>query len=290
MVSETPNRETSFVDRRRFVTSTPTSTPDSAPDESTQSTSGVEVAYKTTTVQCVRGMEARTIAKMQAEGWELVGQQTHLVRSKITFRRPKKPVQRWVWAAAGAGALALVAIIVTGTVLERSPRDEASSAPPTPTTTTPVEPTEDPSASPSATATSTPVAPAAPSTLTVENSPALASLLAGSDSDWDAFARFASENRGATLSFDAHIVAIAPYEGYETRFNILILNGDFAGGAASGPPFQFRDVGIVDLGLSGSNVPDSLTVGLPLRVTAKLQSYNSDQGIILLDPVTTTVR
>ncbi len=273
------------------MTTTPQSVPDGAPDEATQASRGVEVPYKTTTVSCVRGMEARTITKMQAEGWELVDQKTHLVRSEITFRRPKRPVRWWVWAASGAGALALIAIIVTGTVLERSSADEADPAPPTPTATAPGEPSEDPAPSPSETpTTSTTAAPAEPSTLTVENSPELAALLAGSDSDWDAFARFASENRGATISFDAHIVAIAPYEGYETRFNILILNGDFAGGAASGPPFQFRDVGIADLGLSGSNIPDSLTVGLPLRVTAKLESYNSDQGIILLDPVSTTVR
>jgi hypothetical protein len=46
------------------------------------------------TVQSIRGMEARTKAKWERDGWELVEQaDPSMLRTKLTFRRPKKSIR-----------------------------------------------------------------------------------------------------------------------------------------------------------------------------------------------------
>ena len=47
------------------------------------------VKYETRSAKTVRGMEARTRAKLEKEGWEFVSQTQGTVRSELTFRRPK---------------------------------------------------------------------------------------------------------------------------------------------------------------------------------------------------------
>lgn len=47
------------------------------------------VVYETQTVKCIRGLEARTIAKWEGAGWEIVSQTTGKFRTEFTIRRLK---------------------------------------------------------------------------------------------------------------------------------------------------------------------------------------------------------
>lgn len=80
-----------------------------------------DVQYETKDMQTVRGMESRARAKAEAEGWEFVRQSSGpLLRSTLSFRRPKKKVSRSQWIAGGAAAAALIVVITVGVSLERA--------------------------------------------------------------------------------------------------------------------------------------------------------------------------
>lgn len=72
-------------------------------------TTAMDVKYETRSVKAVRGLEARTRAKLEKEGWEFVSQEQGTVRSELTFRRPK-PKTPWKLIGAGGGLLALLAV------------------------------------------------------------------------------------------------------------------------------------------------------------------------------------
>ncbi len=76
-----------------------------------------EVRYETKAVQAIRGMEARTREKWEKDGWEFVEQaEPSLLRTKLTFRRPKKSVRGTLLIAGGCFAAAITAIIVLAVV------------------------------------------------------------------------------------------------------------------------------------------------------------------------------
>jgi hypothetical protein len=61
--------------------------PEPGADDMTTEDGGVK--YETRTVKAVRGMESRTAAKWESQGWEVVDQKTGRVSSEITIRRPR---------------------------------------------------------------------------------------------------------------------------------------------------------------------------------------------------------
>ncbi len=63
----------------------------------------VEVKYVNKTVTTIRGLETRSIAKWEKEGWEFLSQTpAKLLRTTLTFRRPTKQIPKWVWGCRGA--------------------------------------------------------------------------------------------------------------------------------------------------------------------------------------------
>jgi hypothetical protein len=116
-----------------------------------------EVKYHNKTVTTIRGLEGRSIAKWEKEGWEFVSQApATLLRTTLAFRKPKKPIPRWVWPAAAA-AVVLLGIGVAFAAVQASHENtsqaagtasptasDTASAEPTPTTSTAtVEPVTD---------------------------------------------------------------------------------------------------------------------------------------------------
>jgi hypothetical protein len=75
-----------------------------------------QVRYETKTVKVLRGTESRSISKWEAQGWELVTQDTGTARSTLTFRKAKRPVPVKALAIGGAAVL-LVAGVITGSLL-----------------------------------------------------------------------------------------------------------------------------------------------------------------------------
>lgn len=118
-------------------------------------TTATGVKYETRSVKTVRGLEARTRAKLEKEGWEFVSHEQGTVRSELTFRRPK-PETPWKLIGAGGGLLAL---LIVGSLIASAFGGEDSSnssaeALPSPTPSLVVE-TEAQTAPPEATTPST---------------------------------------------------------------------------------------------------------------------------------------
>lgn len=247
-----------------------------------------DITYETNTIRAIRGMESRTVAKWESEGWELVSQKPGKLQTEITFRRPKQRT-RWVPWAIGGGAVVvgLTVIITLGVIGERNAAlDETPSA----TTAKPSATTSE-AASPSA-STTEPVSSPEPEdvVLTPENNAEFAAILALTDYCDPSIEVFASAYRGRTIAFPGNIGAIAPHDGATTRYDILIGVGDFSETSAPGPAFQFRDVNTTtDLNFIAAT-PDTIGVGANLKVTAEVDNYESSSCLFLLEPLTTAVR
>lgn len=77
-----------------------------------------QARYEFTEIKAIRGTESKTIAGKQQEGWGLVDRQDGVVRTTMTFRRPKpKPPWR-LWAALGGVGVILAGIITVGALTE----------------------------------------------------------------------------------------------------------------------------------------------------------------------------
>ena len=93
---------------------------------------------------------------------------------------------------------------------------------------------------------------------------------------------------GAALSNSMDTpAAVQPHEGYNTRFDYLILAGD--NGSAKGPSFRFTNVNYADLHLS-DDAPDTFGVGLNIHVKAKVLEYDSSTTWFELEPVEISMR
>lgn len=67
------------------------------------------VKYEFKEVRAIRGMEPRTIAKWEGEGWEFVSQEQSTLSSTLNFRRPK-PKPPWILIGAGVAVAVIIAI------------------------------------------------------------------------------------------------------------------------------------------------------------------------------------
>ena len=114
--------------------------------------------YKNMSVKTIRGLEARSRAKWEKDGWEFVSQdQVSRLRSELTFRRLKKKQPWYLWPAIAGGVLLVVGLFVIAGVLQGS-KDSGSTnkaapvAASTPTATPTSIPTAIPQPSPTVTA------------------------------------------------------------------------------------------------------------------------------------------
>lgn len=126
---------------------------------------------------------------------------------------------------------------------------------------------------------------AANENLTIENCDELAELFALKNEFDESIAAFAEKYAGRVIEFDGNIGYISNHGTYKTRYDILVYAGDYSETSVSGPSFQFVDVGIRDLGISGLFLPDFVHAGANIHVTAKVQEFKEKQGLFILDPV-----
>jgi len=102
--------------------------------EEERMTSTTDVKYENKSVKTIRGMEARTRAKYEKEGWEFVSQSQGKVRSELKFRRsaPKIP---WKWIGIGGGVIAILilALVLFATLGGKNEADELAAAYPSQT-------------------------------------------------------------------------------------------------------------------------------------------------------------
>lgn len=272
-----------------------------------------DIKYEYKTVKAVRGMEKRSIAKEQAEGWELVDQTQSTLRTSLTFRRVQPETflsKAWVTfrgippakqgiVAAGTTLLLIFAVVGIGIVsaqeksvepaagkVEAAPSAAPTSAgdtgPAQSTATTAVNNSPSPA----------PTAPAEPEqVLTVENNAEFAALLSVTDYCDASMADFAAKYEGRKIEFDGSITKMANHAQYKTRYDILLGPGDAGPATTRGPAFKYEDVNMFDLKLTGNNVPSFVREGDKFRLTAEVGEYNATRGcLFFLTPVATAAR
>jgi len=268
-----------------------------------------DVKYEYKSVQAVRGLESRSIAKEQREGnWELVDQTQGTIRTTLKFRRVKPETSlSKVWSifrglapakqravVAGMTILLLVAAVGIGTSAAREKSGTASSesAPlsetplpsPAPTVAEGKGPTSGPSPAPTVTEGTDQV-------VTLENNEEFAALLATTDTCGPSVADFATKYHGRKIGFDGSITNLQQYENYKTRYDILLGPGDAGPKTTAGPNFKYANVNTFDLKFSGNNVPSSVREGDTFHIIAEVGEYKPTQGcLFFLTPVSTTVR
>lgn len=167
---------------------------------------------------------------------------------------------------------------------------ESEETEPGPTTTEAAAAPETTTTEPVAEPETTTTAPVTEDVLTVESSVDLAALLVEPDNCSDTIAAFAAKYRGRTIEFDGNIALMGSHGDSVTRYDILVSPGDYSETSAIGPTFQFRDVGIFDLQLTGPNIPDYVGQGDNLHVLAQVGNYEVDTCLFLLKPISTEVR
>lgn len=126
--------------------------------------------------------------------------------------------------------------------------------------------------------------------LTVENNKELATILSTKNENSPLFKEFAEKYVGRTVEFDGNTAYVSPHRDYKTRFNYLIFAGDYSTTTFSGPQFQFRNVDYFDLHLTGDDIPDPFGTGHNIRITAKVEVFDEDSNLFLLEPVSIKMR
>ena len=104
------------------------------------------VKYETRTVKAVRGMESRTAAKWECQGWEVVSQKTGKISSELTLRRPKQKTPWLLIAGLGGFVLVLILVLVIMNIVNGGGDGQPAS---TPAPTAVAEATKDPATEPS---------------------------------------------------------------------------------------------------------------------------------------------
>ena len=118
-----------------------------------------DVRYEVKSVKAMRGTESRSIAKWQAQGWELVSQDSATLHTTLNFRKVKPPLPMRKIVIGGLVLAALFAVLGVMAALEDnsekgSPSASGAKVTPTPVATTATEVTVTPT--PEATPTTTP--------------------------------------------------------------------------------------------------------------------------------------
>lgn len=126
--------------------------------------------------------------------------------------------------------------------------------------------------------------------LTVDSCKDLLEIITTKDPFDPLIKEFAQKYAGKTIEFDGNTAYVNHHGDKKTRFDYLIIAGDYSETAGSGPLFQFRDVNYYDLHLTGENVPDTFGIGLNIHIVATVGEYDEVSGLFQLKPVSITMR
>ena len=188
----------------------------------------------------------------------------------------------------------VVEIVATSTVIETATSTNTPQVVPTETTVAVVLPTETiiPTIAPSNTPVPTLTLTLTPSleVLTIENNEDMAALF--KVGDFDPFiSEFAEKYSGRIIQFDGYIAFMTLHDGSKTRYDLLIYTGNYGESSGNALSFKFEDVNIVsDLKLTGPNIPEYISEGQNLRITAEVEEYKEISGLFFLKPVSTEIR
>lgn len=126
--------------------------------------------------------------------------------------------------------------------------------------------------------------------LTAENNKELENVLGVVYESDPIIKEFADKYAGQVIEFDAHTAYVNKHGDYDTRFDYLIMVGDYTESEPPGPNFQFRDVNYYDLHLEGDDIPDPFGIGIDIRVKAEVGEYEEKSNLFQLKPISINIR
>lgn len=266
-----------------------------------------EPKYRTQQVKVLKINKEKTVQSMQKNGWELTDESDGRLQTTLTFRKPAPVINKKIVIPVAVGAIVLLAGLGVVGLLDQDSSSSASPSasstsseavettaeePETPSSSAETRlPSKSPSQSPSYSPTpdvSTATTEAMP--LTVESSPELAQLLTTQGDNIDYYSNFAETYKGQTIEFDGSVQNVANSGSYSTRYDILVVYGDYNPNYYTGPTFKFKNVSGFDLGIPAEDPLDSLSTGQNIHIKAVVKNFDPDTAVMLLDPIQTTSR
>lgn len=123
--------------------------------------------------------------------------------------------------------------------------------------------------------------------ITVDNNPEFAAVLSNRTDDDSSYIAFAEKYNNQIIEFDGHIEYLGLYEDYNTRWEALIVFGDWAGWESSytGPVFKTRDFNMQEVTFEGL-----METEMNVHVVARIEKYDEQAQLFFIDPITITQR
>lgn len=130
------------------------------------------------------------------------------------------------------------------------------------------------------------------SILTVETCADLEKLLSTKGEINDFYSTFAEQYKGSTIAFDGYITYVTNHNNYDTRYDILVSGGNYIDNETvnPGPIFKFEDVNTYGMGIKDLYLPDYISAGSNVHVTAEVESFSENEGVFFLNPVKVEAR
>lgn len=229
--------------------------------------------YESSSVRVLRGAEERTIARWEADGWELVARPAAGRRGELFFRRVRQPrsgtpaapsplVRRQRRRLVGAGVAGLV---VAGAVVVGAGGDDAG-----------------PPAAASGSGEGATVG-----TRQAGTDRDLAEALAATDACDEAVSAFALSSRDQVVEVDATVTATAARPG--STYDVVLRAGDHDD-APHGPAFALVGVTVADLHLAPGSPRDYVGDGDDVGLTATVGDFDADSCLLRVTPQRTELR
>lgn len=123
--------------------------------------------------------------------------------------------------------------------------------------------------------------------LTPENNEDLAAVLSATNELDPIYSEFAEKYKNQIIEFDACITYLANHGDNNTRYDLLLSAGDYVdeNTVNPGPIFKFEDVNTYGMGIEDLYLPDYISIGANIHVTAEIQSFSENEGVFFLNPV-----
>lgn len=279
-----------------------------------------DIKYEYKSVQAVRGMENRSIAKTEKEGgWELFEQTQGTLRTTLKFRRVKPetflskawgvfrglaPAKQRVVAAGMAILLLFAAVGIGIASAQDKGTTNAENSVTKSTESAAVNVTPTPSLTPTSSEETDQVINAenraTKSTESAANEKPISSPAPTSSEGTDQVINAENNKDFATLLVatdycDPSMAQFAAkYQGqkiefdgwitnmqkYDTRYDILVGPDNAGPKNTAGPAFKYENVNMFDLKFTGKSVPSYVAEGDKFRFTAEVGEYNPNQGCL----------
>ena len=123
--------------------------------------------------------------------------------------------------------------------------------------------------------------------ITVDNNPEFAAVLSNRTDDDSSYIAFAEKYNNQIIEFDGHVEYLDLAENYKTRWEALIVSGDWAGWESvyTGPVFKTRDFNMQEVKFEGL-----METEMNVHVAGRIMEYNEAQQLFFIDPITITQR